>query len=117
MTNPSEELANLREMFGSESQGNCGDDAIIIAAGIKLLLKMMAVTTDGQRYGRGSKVYYIDPVGYVQSLDVGLKFQTDSSAPEQVYYPYPVFANRANAEKYRNERDAKQVAGKEGLQP
>lgn len=55
-------------------------------------------TADGQPYGPGSKVYYRDPTGYVQSLDVGVSFKTDSSSPEPVYHPYPVYSSREAAD-------------------
>ena len=55
-------------------------------------------TADGKRYGRSSKVWYRDPTGYSQSLDVGLSFRTDSSVPEPVYCPYPVYSTREAAD-------------------
>ena len=57
-----------------------------------------AITKDGKPYGNGSKVFYIDATGYIQGLDVGLCFRTDSSVPSQVYHPYPVYSSHEAAE-------------------
>jgi len=70
------------------------------------LAQRTGVTADGVSYGRGSKVFYRDPTGYVQGLDVGLRFRTDSSVPEIVYSPYPVFSTREAAEAAEGKQQA-----------
>lgn len=60
--------------------------------------KKSLLTADGEAKYAGDKVYYVDPAGFVQGLDIGISFRTDSSVPETVYHPYPVYAHRENAE-------------------
>ena len=58
-------------------------------------------TIDGKHYAPGDKVFYVDPCGEIQGLDVGMKYRTDSSVPEQVDWPHPVFSTREAAEASR----------------
>jgi len=78
------------------------DDCKILAAEVERLAKVIerlsGLSADGERYGYGDKVYYVDPCGFVQGLDVGFSFRTDSSVPSQVYYPYPVYKQHESAE-------------------
>ena len=87
------------------SEDLCG--AFCDGAGSQKMKVNNCRTADGQPYGPGSKVYYIDPTGYVQGLDVGVSFRTDSSVPEPVYHPYPVYSSREAAELTERKRDEK----------
>jgi len=62
------------------------------------IVEKQRTTEDGVPFGPGSKVYYVDPCGHVQGLDVGLRFQTDSSIPDMVYSPYPIYSTREATE-------------------
>jgi len=71
-----------------------GDERLAYEAleAIREIDRLSCKTTDGKRYGPGSKVYYVDPVGHVQGLYVVVSFRDDSSRPEPVYCPYPVYS-------------------------
>jgi len=77
-----------------------------LQATVDRLHAMLGVTTDGETYGRSSKVYYVDPTGFVQGLDVSFRFSTDDSVPDPVFWPYPVYSTRAAAEAAKGSPDA-----------
>ena len=65
-------------------------------------------TGDGVPIVPRSKVYYIDPVGYIQGLDVGRRmFATDSTVPSDVYtWPRYVYSTHEAAEAAREANHA-----------
>ncbi|MFA5056536.1 MAG: hypothetical protein WC485_00345 [Opitutaceae bacterium] len=53
---------------------------------LREIVERLPKTADGVPIIRGNKYYYVDPTGYVQSLDYGaVYFRTDSSIPDIVY--------------------------------
>lgn len=63
-------------------------------------IERLSTTKDGHRVTPGMKLYYVDPTGYVQGVDVrGNEMLTDNSAPSPVYEPVSkMYADRKNAE-------------------
>ena len=63
-------------------------------------IERLSTTKDGHRVTPGMKVYYVDPTGYVQGVDVrGNEMLTDNSMPSVVYESVSkMYADRKNAE-------------------
>lgn len=63
-------------------------------------IERLSTTKDGHRVTPGMKLYYVDPAGYVQGVDVrGNEMLTDNSAPSVVYESVSkMYADRKNAE-------------------
>lgn len=63
-------------------------------------IERLSTTKDGHRVTPGMKLYYVDPTGYVQGVDVrGNEMLTDNSAPSVVYESVSkMYADRKNAE-------------------
>lgn len=63
-------------------------------------IERLSTTKDGHRVTPGMKVYYVDPTGYVQGVDVrGNEMLTDNSVPSVVYESVSkMYADRKNAE-------------------
>jgi hypothetical protein len=91
MPNLPQRLLALSDLLSPEDAAACREAARVIE-------RFTGRTADDERFGYGDKVYYVDPVGYVQGLDVSFSFKTDDSCPGMVYYPYPIYKQRENAE-------------------
>lgn len=63
-------------------------------------IERLSTTKDGHRVTPGMKLYYVDPTGYVQGVDVrGNEMLTDNSMPSVVYESVSkMYADRKNAE-------------------
>lgn len=63
-------------------------------------IERLSTTKDGHRVTPGMKLYYVDPTGYVQGMDVrGNEMLTDNSVPSVVYESVSkMYADRKNAE-------------------
>lgn len=63
-------------------------------------IERLSTTKDGHRVTPGMKLYYVDPTGYVQGVDVrGNEMLTDNSVPSVVYESVSkMYADRKNAE-------------------
>lgn len=63
-------------------------------------IERLSTTKDGHRVTPGMRLYYVDPTGYVQGVDVrGNEMLTDNSVPSVVYESVSkMYADRKNAE-------------------